>query len=409
MKLPNLDEIMPEKKEVEVPLYKSNLTAEYEWPECTTEDTEFIDDWLETGWIGTFHLDMVLSLGLDLGASDCHLASDRRVAYSVLGDIHFEEDIIPLDEEEMTELVQKLLSNEEYGEFLPEKRSNVSYTIRFGPYAGTRFRLNVGISLDGEILVFRHLQNTIPTLSELGVEQELVKWFEYPNGLIFICGSTGTGKSTTLASLIRDFQIKRPRKIVTIERPIEYLFPDNGRGYITQREVGRDVLSYEHGLEDSLRQAPDIIQIGEVRSKNEVGELIKAADTGHLAISTMHTNSVPTTINRIQSLFEGSERAQILNTLSTTLRGMANQVLIKDGKGSRVAVREILTITEEVRPFIANGDAQGLEKYMRDRKMTMEDKMVEGIKAKKFTASEARQHTSNWEYLDLRLKEAGLI
>lgn len=417
MALPSLDKIKLPKLEEEVKGSEINsapvdkgLTSKYDWPECYSTDTHFSNDFIDTGWIGQFNLDIALSHGLDIGASDLHIERDIPIAYSVLGDIVFEPGFGLLDEEVMQHLVREVMNHVAYTEFLPKKEADVAYEIRIGPYAGTRFRVNVGWSLGAEALVFRHLPSDIPELSKLGIPQEIIDWIDYPDGVFFICGSTGSGKSTTLASIIRDFQLRESKKIVTIEKPVEFVYPADGKSLIVQREVGDggDTLSFENGLTSAMRQAPDIIQIGEVRNKEEVQELIRAADTGHLAITTMHTNSVYTTINRIQSLFEGSERAQVLDTLSTTMRGIANQVLIKNKSGGRTAVREILTVNEDVQDFIAKGDSKAIYKYMRDNGITMEDNMIREIKKGTITVSEARRHSSQRQYFDKLVRENNL-
>ena len=140
-----------------------------------------------------------------------------------------------------------------------------------------------------------------------------------------------------------------------------------------------------------MRQNPDVILLGEVRNTEEVTELLRAAETGHLAISTMHTNSVATTINRIQNLFSGNEQQRIMSTLADTLRGVANQVLIKDKEDGRFAVREILSINEEIKKMIVNGDVRGIREYQIDNNSTMEQKLAEAVKQGRCYEEEARK------------------
>lgn len=189
-----------------------------------------------------------------------------------------------------------------------------------------------------------------------------------------------THNSTTLASMLQEIQFNRAQKIITLEKPIEYVFGTEGKALITQREVGRDCRSFASGLTSAMRQAPDIIMVGEVRNRLEVNELLRAAETGHLAISTMHTNSAAATINRIKSLYEGDDQLRILASLSDVARGFANQVLLKtmDGKG-RFAVREVLSVDEDVAKFIENGDVHAIRGYQEEKGITMEHALAQAV------------------------------
>ena len=203
----------------------------------------------------------------------------------------------------------------------------------------------------------------------------------------FLCGDfVVTHNSTTLASMLQEIQFTRSQKIITLERPIEFVFGTEGEALITQREIGRDARSFASALTSAMRQAPDIIMVGEVRNRVEVNELLRAAETGHLAISTMHTNSTAATINRIKSLYEGDDQLRILASLSDVARGFANQVLLKtmDGKG-RFAVREVLTVDEEVAALIQLGDVPGIRAYQEERGITMEHGLVQAVLTGKCT------------------------
>lgn len=232
-----------------------------------------------------------------------------------------------------------------------------------------------------DFFVFRTINDEIPHPYELGITDQLIEWVKKPNGVWMVGGATGSGKSTTLASLLHYIQLNYPKKIITIEKPIEYVYPSNqGKALIIQREVGegQDTLEFSNGLTAAMRENPDIILIGEVRNNEEVSELIRAAETGHLAITTIHTNSVPTTLNRIFSLFPPEDQNRIRSTLADTLKGLMNQTLVrtKDSKGM-FAVREILEIDDNIRRMIINNDVAGIRDFMIKEELTMEHQLLD--------------------------------
>ena len=360
-------------------------------PSAPRSSPEMIEnEWITTGWIGFLHLDKILTDGIIRRASDVHLTADQKVSMSINGEIfRFDDYIIP-DNETMHMLIYEgLLNNQEQSEFNRELEYDGSYTLQYGPYAGTRTRINVGRSFGTYFIVFRIINDVIPELADLGVEDEIVEWATYPNGLFLLCGPTGTGKSTTLASIIHHLLRSTRSKVITIEKPIEYIYPNDTPSLIVQREVGGDTRGFYEGLTSAMRQNPDIILLGEVRNTEEVTELLRAAETGHLAISTMHTNSVSTTINRIQNLFTGNEQSRIMSTLADTLRGIANQILVKDKNNGRFAVREILSITDEIKELIVKGDVQGIRRHQIETKSTMEHKLAKAVLEGKCHRSEA--------------------
>lgn len=205
-----------------------------------------------------------------------------------------------------------------------------------------------------------------------------------------------THNSTTLASLLQEIQLSRAQNIITIERPVEFIYGVRGKALVKQREVGRDTRSFEKALTSAMRQAPDIIMVGEVRDQVEVDALLRAAETGHLTISTMHTNSAPATINRIKSLYSGSEQARVLGTLSDVSRGFANQVLVRSVAGdSRFAVHEVLDVGEDVRRMILRGDVEALRGYQLENRITLEHVLARVVSAGKCSADEALRVCNN--------------
>lgn len=210
-----------------------------------------------------------------------------------------------------------------------------------------------------------------------------------------------THNSTTMSSILRDIQLHRQKKIITIEKPIEAIYPTDGSGLVVQRAIPEDCLSFEGGLTSALRQNPDYILIGEVRDKSEVNEFLRAAETGHLAMSTIHTVNTVTTLNRIRSLFTGDEQKRILSTLGDVLRGIVNQTLVKSKNGnSRFAVREVLTIDYKIRKLIAEDRFSEIRDYQEKNGLTMEHKLVKAYLDDKCTLEEARSKAPDQIYFD---------
>lgn len=217
-----------------------------------------------------------------------------------------------------------------------------------------------------------------------------------------------THNSTTLASLLNNAINERAQKVVTVERPIEYTFSSSGKGYAVQREVGQDTRAFSSALDSAMRQAPDIIMIGESRNHDEIDQVLRAAESGHLTMTTMHTNSAAATINRIKSLFEGNEQQRILATLSDVSRGFANQVLVKSIDGqSRFAIREVLEFDSEVSNLVANGDVRGIRNYQVENHLTMEDGLVKAVVDGRCTREAARAQSAYPLVFDKMLKDFG--
>ena len=603
MALPKLDSI-----------YNSNSnkrllpnTIENDFPPSPSAN-EFgnqINDWANTGWIGMFHLDMVLSYAIEAGASDIHLNADKPVAFTVLGNIVKQHEFPIPDSILMEDLVKGILSHQAMGVFVRDLDYDASYVIKRGRYKGRRFRVSVYKNYGSDGIVFRTITDEIPTPDQLNIEEEVKSWFYQSSGAILVCGTTGSGKalhidtliptptgmkrvgeikigdkiydkdknltevldihqasrkdklykitlengevfkasgphewvvhnnkgllssvttdeifnkfeyeyfipklnlpvrlyngytveerkellygmtgnseleiikldeytdeivelanslgyytyyeneklvinktkskrltrivkvekikdnykdyfcfevdseshtyligntftithnSTTMASILREIQLTQEKKIITIEKPIEAIFPDDGKALVVQRAIPEDCVDFEFGLTGAMRQNPDYILIGEVRNQTEVSEFLRAAETGHLAMSTIHTVNNVTTLNRIRSLFSGEEQRRILATLGDVLRGIVNQQLVmrKDGTG-RFAVREALTIDYKIRRLIAEDNFQAIRDFQEANGKTMEQQLVKAVLADKCTLEEARSKAPDQIYFD---------
>lgn len=353
-----------------------------------------------------FRIDDVIARAIEVGASDIHISPDDQVAFTVLDEIIRVQEFGMVVPNVTRRLQLDIISHVLEQDFVQEMELDTSYVVRTGPAKGRRLRLSIGKSFGNIYMVLRVISDQIPTPEQLGITGALLEWTKLPKGLVMMNGSTGTGKSTTLASLLRQAQMTRRQKIITIEKPIEYVFGTVGLALVTQREVGKDSRAFYSSLTSALRQAPHIIMIGEVRNREEVDTLLSAAETGHLAISTMHTNSAPETINRIKSLYQGEDQRRVLGTLSEVTRGLANQVLVKTkDRKSQFAVRELLNVNDEVANLILEGDVQGLKAYQTKEKITMDHELVRVALQDRCTIEEARGKSDNPLRFDRILKQ----
>lgn len=266
MKLPSLDTLDIETTEQKIRRLKAMFPVEDEYSDSINS---FVDD----GYISGFHLDMILTDAIEIGASDVHITADQVVCFTNLGDIEKHSEYPIPDNSIMHELISSILKHQDFGLYVKDLDYDFAYKVKFGPMVGRRFRGNVGKSFGSDFLVFRTISDEIPALETLAVEPEIVEWTKLPNGLWLICGPTGTGKSTTLASVIRYMQLNYAKKIITIEKPIEYVYPPDGKALVVQRSVGEDCVGFYEGLTAAMRQNPDIILLGEVRNTEEVTEL----------------------------------------------------------------------------------------------------------------------------------------
>lgn len=603
MALPKLDSIYNSNSNKR--LLPNTIETDFPPSPSANEFGNQINDWANTGWIGMFHLDMVLSYAIEAGASDIHLNADKPVAFTVLGNIVKQHEFPMPDSILMEDLVKGILSHQAMGVFVRDLDYDASYVIKRGRYKGRRFRVSVYKNYGSDGIVFRTITDEIPTPDQLNIEEEVKSWFYQSSGAILVCGPTGSGKalhidtliptptgmkrvgeikigdkiydkdknltevldihqasrkdklykitlengevfkasgphewvvhnnkgllssvttdeifnkfeyeyfipklnlpvrlyngytveerkellygmtgnseleiikldeytdeivelanslgyytyyeneklvinktkskrltrivkvekikdnykdyfcfevdseshtyligntftithnSTTMASILREIQLTQEKKIITIEKPIEAIFPDDGKALVVQRAIPEDCVDFEFGLTGAMRQNPDYILIGEVRNQTEVSEFLRAAETGHLAMSTIHTVNNVTTLNRIRSLFSGEEQRRILATLGDVLRGIVNQQLVmrKDGTG-RFAVREALTIDYKIRRLIAEDNFQAIRDFQEANGKTMEQQLVKAVLADKCTLEEARSKAPDQIYFD---------
>jgi twitching motility protein PilT len=227
-------------------------------------------------------------------------------------------------------------------------------------YDFARVRINVFDSLRGPAMVLRLIPMKIQTLEQLNMPAVFKDICHYHKGLILITGPTGSGKSTTLAAMVDYINREMPRHIITIEDPIEFVHTSR-KSLIKQREVGMHTLEFEHALKSSLREDPDVILVGEMRDKETVNTALKAAQTGHLVMGTLHTNSAVKTIERILSLYEPDQQDPMRVAIAESLVAVIAQGLCRTTDGKRAAFHDIMINTDAIRDYIRKGDLDEVE------------------------------------------------
>lgn len=265
----------------------------------------------------------------------------------------------PLTVDEINEIIASILTSRQRREFETQMELNTSLDVgRFG-----RFRVNCLRQRQFPALVLRRIVSKIPTFTELKLPPILERLALEKRGLILVTGMTGSGKSTTLASMIDYRNTHEEGHIITIEDPIEY-FHEHKKSVITQREVGVDTESYSVALKNVLRQRPDVILVGEIRDRTVMEQALMAADTGHLCLATLHTNNASQSIERIVNLFPEDYHSQIRLNLSNNLKGIISQRLVPSSKGGMVLAIEIMLNQGLVRELIHKGEVTKIKDVM---------------------------------------------
>lgn len=286
----------------------------------------------------------VVNLAIANNCSDIHLMCDLPPTFRKNGEIVILKELIGVNNKE---IIQSMLNPEQVSKL--NKGDDLDFAVTV---SGQRIRVNV-FRQQGKIsAVLRLLNGRIPTMEELGVPEILKTVSLYKRGLVLITGPTGSGKSTTLASMINYINMKKHCHILTIEDPVEYLHkPKNS--IISQREVGHDVESFSSALRSALRQDPDVILVGEMRDFETISLAVTAAETGHLVFGTLHTMGAANTIDRIIDVFPAAQQNQIRAQLASCLKAViTQQLVVKQDKSSRVGVFEVMLATEAIQSMI---------------------------------------------------------
>jgi len=314
----------------------------------------------------------------------------------------------PLTKNHMTELVYKSMSQKQKEEF--EKTHEANFAISLGD--GGRFRVSAFYQRNQIGMVVRRIETKIPTMDQLELPVVLKKLVMAKNGIIIMVGATGTGKSTTLASMIDHRNRHSQGHIITIEDPIEFIHRHQGC-VVTQREIGIDTDNWENALKNTLRQAPDIIMMGEIRTRESMDYAVAFAETGHLVLCTLHANNANQAIDRIINFFPEERRHQLLMDLSLNLKGVVAQKLIPKVDGGRVAVHEILMASPYIKDLIKKGEVDKLKEQMKlnkeDGMQTFDMALVDAYKKGVISYDDALGYadSENEVRLNIKLSEGG--
>jgi twitching motility protein PilT len=303
-----------------------------------------------------FDLQAALRRVIETEGSDLHLKVPSRPLIRTHGILEPIPDSEPLSPEETEAVFREMLTEDgKLAEFATENEVDFSYAVP----GLARFRVNAFRQRGVISLVCRAIPHTIRTVDELNLPPVIAELAQEERGIVLVTGTTGSGKSTTLAAMIDEINRAKSKHIVTIEDPIEFLHRDK-LSIINQREVGSDTTSFTRALRRVLRQDPDVILVGEMRDEETVSTALSAAETGHLVFSTLHTVDAPETVNRIVDFFPPHQQQQARAMIAGTLKGVISQRLVRtpDGRG-RVATCEILRMTGRVRDMIMNPEETG--------------------------------------------------
>jgi twitching motility protein PilU len=299
-----------------------------------------------------------LRIMVEQEGSDLYFSAGAPVSAKIHGALTPVDEHV-LDREDVKAIAWSIMDEEQIAEF--ERKPEMNLAISEDGIG--RFRVNIFKQRNTVSLVIRHIKTDIPAWEALGLPEVLTEVIMSKRGLVLFVGATGSGKSTSLASLIDHRNINSAGHIITIEDPVEFVHPHK-KSIVNQREVGVDTDCYEDALKNTLRQAPDVILIGEIRDRDTMEHAIAFAETGHLAISTLHANNANQALDRIINFFPEERRNQLLLDLSLNLRAFVSQRLVKTVDGKRCAAVEILLGTPLVQELIHKGNVHEIKEVM---------------------------------------------
>jgi twitching motility protein PilT len=346
------------------------------------------------------HVNQLLTEVLALQGSDLHLTSGTHPVVRVHGEMRPLTEFPVLNGSQIRQMVYSVITQKQREKFENELELDTSYTLP----GKSRFRMNLFLQRDSVGCVMRVIPYEIAEFDSLGIPPAVKAWANLPRGLVLVTGPTGSGKSTTLASLVDIINRERAVHIMTVEDPIEFLH-QHKRAIVNQREVGEDTHSFANALKHVLRQDPDVILVGEMRDLETISTALTAAETGHLVFATLHTQDAPQSIDRIIDVFPAHQQQQVRVQLAASLQGICTQQLLPtpDGHG-RVAACEVLVATPAIRNLIREAKTHQIYSMLQaGGKMgmvTMDMSLAKLARSHKISLDVAREYCANDE--DLR-------
>ena len=345
----------------------------------------------------------ILNTAVDGGASDIHIKPDAPVVYRISSQL-VETEMAQKPEEQWLQKVIDNIVPEHFKQRLDEDREiDFSYHV---PDIG-RFRTNCYQHLGKWCLAMRHVVAEVPNIDSLGLPEVIKSIAEAHRGIVMVAGTTGCGKSTTLAGMINHINTTQKRHIITLEDPVEYVFKDNNC-IIEQREIGLDTPSYNHSLKHIMRQDPDVIMIGEMRDATSFRAAMSAADTGHLVLSTLHTIDAPQSISRMLDFFPAEERESVRKQMLGTIKAIIVQRMTVRKEGGVIPAIEIMINTstvsklinenrlEKLHAAVETGTDEGMQNFNQSLLQLVKDDII--------TKEEALEKASNAQALEMNFK-----
>ena len=352
-------------------------------------------------------LRQLLKLAIDQGASDVHVTVGTPPQLRIDG-ILVRVRAEALDPAECKNLCYSLLTDEQKSRFEETKELDLS----FGVKGMARFRANLFYQRGCVAAALRRIPTDIPDIKALGLPPIVGEFTKFHNGLVLVTGPTGSGKTTTIASLIDKINSEERGHIMTIEDPIEYIHAHK-KCIVNQRELGQDTWAFKTALKHILRQDPDYCLIGELRDLETIETALTIAETGHLVFGTLHTNSAIQTVSRLVSVFDGGQRERIRALLSFVLQGIVCQQLLPNVAGGRSLALEVLVMTPAVRNLIREDKLHQIQSQMQTGQsksgmMTMNQSLLSLLLRRKIEMKTAFGASTDPEELDILLKKAGI-
>ena len=322
--------------------------------------------------------------------SDFHIRSGWPLAYRQTGEIHKVQEVV-VKKQDLQDLISTNCNEVEMKRFQDTHELDSSVTL-----AGLRFRANFYKTIHGPAAVLRRVESVIPTMDQFDLPPVLYDIIDMHKGLVLVTGPTGSGKSTTLAAIVNEINKTRTSNIITVEGPVEFIHKDL-KSIVSHREVGKQTQSFASALKAALREDPDVILVGEMRDLETVSLALTAAETGHLVFGTLHTSGAPSTINRIIDVFPPEQQAQIRAQISTSLKMVVTQRLLKtkDGQG-RCGAFEVMKCTAPIQNLIRESKIHQIPSIMqtavKEGMITMAKSLEELVKAGKIDAGAGKEH-----------------
>jgi twitching motility protein PilT len=322
--------------------------------------------------------------------SDFHIRSGWPLAFRQTGEIHKVPDVV-VKPQDLQDLISTNCNEVEMKRFNDTHELDSSVTL-----SGLRFRANFYKTINGPAAVLRRVESVIPEMGQFDLPQSLYDIVDMHKGLVLVTGPTGSGKSTTLAAIINEINKTRTSNIITVEDPVEFIHKDL-KSIVSHREVGKQTETFASALKAALREDPDVILVGEMRDLETVSLALTAAETGHLVFGTLHTSGAPNTINRIIDVFPPEQQAQIRAQISTSLKMVVTQRLLKtkDGQG-RCGAFEVMKCTAPIQNLIREAKIHQIPSIMqtavKDGMVTMAKSLEDLVKAGKIDAGAGKEH-----------------